>query len=495
MKNKLRIASALGLTALTAFFLSACCCGCCTAVECPKQEAEAPAAQTKKAEVPAPQAKKAEAPAKTVKTAGKAKPARPAYESYRLRVVPVQKKNVYKAGEKIAFRITLIDKAKQPVVGQKIGYAVSSGDGKLQKNIITTTDGKPIVCEASLDAPGWIQVRATLLDENGKPLMKRKKAIFAGAGAMVEPEKIKAGCDEPADFKKFWDNQKASLAKIPVKADRTEVPLKGKQASRFKCYDVKVDCVDNVPVSGYLTMPVGAKPKSLPAVVSYHGAGVYSANKPFRNNAISFDVNAHGILNGQPKEYYTNLHTNELRAYYHKDKNDREKFYFRDMYLRVLRALDYVKTLPEWDGKNLIVVGSSQGGAQAIVAAALDPQVSLCLTGVPAMSDHSGNLLGRQSGWPRLFAAKNGKPVDPKVAEVSKYYDNVNFAKYIKAPVYMTVGMIDMTCVPTSVYAVFNNIPAGTEKHMTIFPTEGHVGKNPSGNRALNKILRPAPGK
>lgn len=51
------------------------------------------------------------------------------------------------------------------------------------------------------------------------------------------------------------------------------------------------------------------------------------------------------------------------------------------MYLRVLRALDYVKTLPEWDGKNLIVIGSSQCGAQAIVAAALDPQVSLCLTG------------------------------------------------------------------------------------------------------------------
>ena len=495
MKDKLRIASALGLTALAALFLSACCCGCCSTAKCPKQEAEAPAPQAKKAEAPAPQAKKAEAPAKTVKTAEKAKPARPAYESYRLRVVPVQKKNVYKAGEKVPFRITLLDKAKQPVVGQKIGYAVSSGDGRLQKNIITTTDGKPIVCEASLDAPGWIQVRATLLDENGKPLMKQKRVIFAGAGAMVEPEKIKAGCSEPADFKKFWDDQKAFLAKIPVKAERTEVPLKGKQGTGFKCYDVKVDCVDKVPVSGYLSIPVGAKPKSLPAVISFHGAGVASAGKPLRNNAISFDVNAHGILNGQPQEYYNHLYANELRAYFHRNKNDREKFYFRNMYLRVLRALDYVKTLPEWDGRNLIVFGFSQGGAQAIVAAALDPQVSLCLAAAPAMCDHSGNLLGRQSGWPRLFAAKNGKPVDVKTAEASKYYDNVNFAKYIKAPVYMTVGMIDNTCVPTSVYAVFNNLPAATEKHMTIFPTEGHVGKNPAGYKAINKVVRSKAGK
>ena len=97
---------------------------------------------------------------------------------------------------------------------------------------------------------------------------------MAGAGAMFEPEKIKAGCEEPADFKKFWDDQKAALARIPVKAERTEVPLERKYEGKFKCYDVKVDCVDNVPVSGYLTIPAGAKPKSLPAVVSYHGAGV-----------------------------------------------------------------------------------------------------------------------------------------------------------------------------------------------------------------------------
>lgn len=485
MNVKFRISCAAGLTALAALFLSACCCGCITAGECTKTEA-VPEQPVKKAETPAEKAAAVKA------ESAKPKRERPAYESYRLKVTPAEKKNVYKTGEKICFNITLLDKAKQPVSGQKIGYAVSSGDGKLQKNIITTTDGKPLVCEASLDKPGWIQVRAMLLDENGKPLLKRKKVIMAGAGAMVEPEKIKAGCEEPADFRKFWDDQKAALAKVPVKAVKVEVPVKGKQAGKFKCYDVKVDCVDNVPVSGYLTIPAGAKPKSLPAVVSYHGAGVYTANKPMRNNAISFDVNAHGILNGQPKEYYNNLKTNELRGYSHNNKNDRDKFYFKNMYLRVLRALDYVKTLPEWDGKNLIVIGSSQGGAQAIVAAALDPQVSLCLTGVPALSDHCGNLAGRQSGWPRLFAVRDGKPADAKTAEVSKYYDNVNFAKYIKAPVYMTVGMIDLTCVPTSVYAVFNNLPAATEKHMTIFPTEGHVGKNPAGYNAMNKILRQA---
>ena len=416
---------------------------------------------------------------------------RASLESCTLSVTPLQEKNIYKVGEKASFQVTLLDPAKIPVTGQKICYTISSGDGRLQKNIVTKTGGNPYICEVALDAPGWIRVLATLLGENGQPLMKGRKIFSAGAGAMVEPEKIKAGCEEPADFKKFWDDQKALLAGIPVKAERTEVSLKGRHAAaRFKCYDVKVDCVDKVPVSGYLSIPVGARPKSLPAVISFHGAGVASAGKPIRHNAISFDVNAHGILNGQSQEYYNRLYANELRAYFHRNKNDREKFYFRNMYLRVLRALDYVKTLPEWDGKNLIVFGFSQGGAQALVAAALDPQVSLCLAAAPAMSDHSGNLLGRQSGWPRLFAVKDGKPVDARVAEVSKYYDNVNFAKYIKAPVYMTACMNDTACVPTSVYAVFNNLPASTEKHMTILPASGHVHKNPLGYKVMDEILR-----
>ncbi|NMA46826.1 MAG: hypothetical protein GX945_09725, partial [Lentisphaerae bacterium] len=61
-------------------------------------------------------------------------------------------------------------------------------------------------------------------------------------------------------------------------------------------------------------------------------------------------------------------------------------------YLRVMRSLDFVKTLPEWNGRDLIVVGSSQGGGQAIAAAGLDPQVTLCVAAVPALSDHAGTL-------------------------------------------------------------------------------------------------------
>ena len=48
-----------------------------------------------------------------------------------------------------------------------------------------------------------------------------------------------------------------------------------------------------------------------------------------------------------------------------------ETSYFRGMILRLIRALQYTKSLPEWDGKNLEVSGKSQGGAFAILGAGI----------------------------------------------------------------------------------------------------------------------------
>jgi len=72
------------------------------------------------------------------------------------------------------------------------------------------------------------------------------------------------------------------------------------------------------------------------------------------------------------------------------------------------------------------------------------------------MCDHTGAVVGRISGWPKLVPnAPDGKP-DPKVVEVSRYYDAVNFAARTRASAFVSVGFIDVTCPPTSVYAAYN---------------------------------------
>ena len=91
--------------------------------------------------------------------------------------------------------------------------------------------------------------------------------------------------------------------------------------------------------------------------------------------------------------------------------------------------------------------------------------------GVPAGSDHSGMVAGRVAGWPRIVPIVDGKP-EPKALEAARYFDNMNFAAHTKAKAaFVTVGFIDTTCPPSSVYAAYNAIPL---KDKTIYHDIGY---------------------
>ena len=417
----------------------------------------------------------------------------------------VDKKDcICKKGETFHLTVNFPD-GKIPETGIKILMHLQDGSVK-------TLDLPTGQNTLSLVHPGGAVRFEAVAGSNGKPPRGKKKTTLAAIGVIADPYSIRPGFSEPADFQQFWDHAKAELAKVPVTARRTEIevtddliptassyfsyqiPVKMNEPTvlkgKFRCWDVKVECI-GAPVSGYLTMPAGAAPKSLPAIVTFQGAGVKSANMAFVNGAIRFDVNAHGIENGRPAAYYRELAAGRLLKYAARNQENRDQYYFRNMYLRVQRALDYIKTLPEYDGKNLIVAGNSQGGGQTLVAAGMDPDVILILASVPAMCDHGGILAGRISGWPRLLRMKNGKITNPAAAETLPYFDAAFFAKRIKAEAYLTVGLIDVTCSPSSVFAAFNNIPG--KKHITILPRHGHRGTtSPAFIERVQQLVRQA---
>ncbi len=342
-------------------------------------------------------------------------------------------------------------------------------------------------------SPGTVSAIGSLVDQDGKPVLnERKRPASAGVGVLVSPEKIRPGnLKEPADFDEFWKKRRAELDKIPVKAERQEVEGHPKYPG-VVCYDVQVDCTGNVPVSGYLCMPRDAKPKSLPAIVTYHGAGVRSANKQFGNGvkALAFDVNAHGLPNGRPESFYKDAYAGPLKSYYNRGFKDDREIYFFGMYDRVMRALDYVKSLPEWDGKILVVMGGSQGGGQSIAAAGLDPQVTLCCAVVPALCDLGGALAGRRPGWPAPLPPRTKRISSPEVIARTAYVDGVFFARRIKCPVYMSTGLVDQTCVAPAVFSAYNSLPAGTEKHIAVNPVGNHgTSRTPEGIAAVRRQL------
>lgn len=368
---------------------------------------------------------------------------------------------IYQKGETVSFQVKLLEN-DQTLAGKELWFVVR-GDGNYEKKGTVTSADPAAVIEASLDYPGFLRCDVGWNDAPGGK-------ISAVGGAGVDPLEITAKTLEPEDFDAFWNAKKEALAAMPMNPKLVPVDPEKVKNPKVEVFDVKVDCLGGKPMSGYLAKPVGAQAKSLPIVISYHGAGVRSANMPTWDadkNVLALDVNAHGIENGQADDFYKGLNEGELKGYPHAGKQDPETIYFIGMYLRLIRSLQFMKSLPEWDGKTIAVKGGSQGGGQALVAAGIDPDVTFCLAFVPAICYPTGDIEGNFGGWPGLLRGVQAEAADPKAVKAALYIDAANFAKRIKAESVLSTGFIDYVCSPTSVYVAYNNIKAPKQ----IFPT------------------------
>lgn len=157
---------------------------------------------------------------------------------------------------------------------------------------------------------------------------------------------------------------------------------------------------------------------------------------------ITFAIGVNGVPQTLDDEVYNNLRYGVLRDYGFIHLDDKEHYYYRRIYSGCVRAIDFITTLPAYDGTNLGVVGASQGGALSIVAAALDSRVKALVAFHPAMCDLTGYLHGRAGGWPHMFAAKNATLNNkPDKIETSRYYDVVEFCQGAESARILFMGL------------------------------------------------------
>ncbi|MDX9978488.1 MAG: acetylxylan esterase [Lentisphaeria bacterium] len=356
---------------------------------------------------------------------------------------------IYSPGEPIVLTLRVLDGGK-PVAGHKVTWTRTGDDGKTEKGE-GIADEPGLKVTVQMDQPGFVRVQASAFGPDGKKLQGARGGnapgdIFFDGGACVEPEKL-APIAEPEDFDAFWAAMRATLDKVPIRADREELPCKN---PKVKLYAVTLDCAGPKPVTGYLSIPADAPPQSLPAVCEFHGYGVRRHNPPgnSRGDAIVFNVNAHGMELDREDAYYDQL-IQDLKGYAFKNEENQnpETAYFYGMSLRVMRALQYVKSLPEWNGKELQSNGGSQGGLQGLWGAGLDPEVTSASIWSPWCCDLGGITVGRLRGW------------RPDYTRALDYFDPVFHAKRIKGKVHLIANYGDYTCPPAGVWIVYNQIP------------------------------------
>jgi len=149
----------------------------------------------------------------------------------------------------------------------------------------------------------------------------------------------------------------------------------------------------------------------------YRYAGVYALKPETAANRaaegwLAFNVDSHDM---HPAES-----TGEPRDYAKIGETSRE---------RNQRAIDYITTRPEWDGKTIVVPGTNMGRHQSLAAASLDARVTAVIVNEPWGADTLGELHGYQTGYP------NWTSKDPQVLAAAPYFDTVNLAPRIRAPV------------------------------------------------------------
>ena len=384
---------------------------------------------------------------------------------------------LYRHGETVTFTIRLEHDGKPVETGEVDWVLTKDGVAPTRNGRVKLAGGSATI-SGTLDEPGFLQCRATFQSDSGK--------VVGLGGAGLSPLEIKPSQPVPEDFDAFWNAQKKALAAVPMNARLTAVKSPREGVTTFDLQAVSV----GAPVSGYFARPDDAKPHSLPAILTVHGAGVNSSNLGgaaswAKEGALALDLNAHGLPNGREKAFYEALAAGELKNYRSAGRESRDTVYFRGMFLRLIRAIDFLTAQPEWDGRTLVVSGSSQGGAQAIAAAGLDARVSFFVAGVPAMCDHTGALAGRIAGWPK-FIPTNEKSPSEEVIRAVRYYDGMNFVTRAKAPGFFTVGFIDATCPPTSVYAAYNALP--TAKQIFHDIAAGHTN-TPAARDAMRAVV------
>ena len=380
---------------------------------------------------------------------------------------PADKMPVYKCGEKAAFTLSVFDNGKAVTSGKYTVVFTLDGNKKIGEQIVDLAQGNPATVTTTLDKPGFVLAR--VLNSAGKAAMttgaKGKKAA-ALAGAAFDPEKIQMGYSLPEDFMAFWEAGRKQLANTPVKLEKVEKYSKG----TYNTYYVTVNTLNNETLTGYLAVPKA--PGKYPAYITVPGAGpgvVGPSSVWAAKGVISLSMNVHKFPTADNSAEQKARYAADQKikpGYSHRGAGDRNKYFFRSAYVGIDRVINYVAAMPEWDGKHMVIDGSSQGGGSALILSGFNKNITALAANVPALCDPGGSKTGRSSGWPRLDRTKNPDAFAP-------YFDAANFARFIKVPALLSCGFIDTTCSPSSVYAAYNQLKG--DKQMVHVPLEGHT--------------------
>ena len=318
---------------------------------------------------------------------------------------------------------------------------------------------KQIPLELGRLSPGFYNVLVLLESEAGN-----KRVEFALG---VRPEEIVSPLDRAEDFDNYWIRARRELDAVDP---QFKLIRQDKLCTETRdIFLVEMRSLGNVLIRGWYMKPV--KEGVYPAILHVQG---YSSTKVPQNlyqgdDMVSFALNIRGHGNSQDDV------NPGFPGYLQDHVDDKELYIYRGAYMDCVRAVDFLFSRSEVDTSRVAVEGGSQGGALSFATAALDNErIDLCVPHVPFLSDFRDYF--KVAGWPggefRQYFEDHPEIPEDEIYKNLSYIDIKNLAPWIKAPVLMSIGLIDQTCPPHINFAAYNqlNVP----KEYIVYPFAGH---------------------
>lgn len=277
------------------------------------------------------------------------------------------------------------------------------------------------------------------------------------------------------DFESFWVKNVKQLREKPIEFTKTKI--KTPYDKTFTTYEVIFNTIDDTKVYTYFSHPNNMT-KKLPCVVAFGGGGsqrdIYPQFVSTGVCCLSVDNRSQGGYTVDKADYeWTDTYHGRPGANMSSDVLNKDSYYLRNLYLDVVRAIDVACLLEEVDESKIVTYGMSQGGALAIVAAALSGKVLRTFPIVPSYScipqrieAGSGVFSAVQS-----YIFRYPENVD-KVLDTMSYFDMLNMVSLLKVPAAFNLGLSDPICIPEFVYSVYHHTKGEKEIHLA--PFVGH---------------------
>lgn len=363
----------------------------------------------------------------------------------------------YKCDEKMVFTITARETAID-IACNYVKWVIRTDDGKQSEGFSSIEPRKPLVLESSISRPGFVRVTCTAYT-GGNAVDGSFDVLEASAGAEVE--KLEYLDTIPDDFDDYWREIEQKVADFPVNVVSCEPVTQGVKKG-FKVYDVRIMSPEGRNASGYVTIP--DKQGKFPIKAVYIGYAICGANLTYNEDTITGCFNAHGIENDINRFEAARKYGEELKDYGLRDEVNASNMttYWREVMIRNLIAVKYLKTLPQWDGKNFISAGGSQGAFQATTVAAHDKDVTFLDVAIPWFCNLNAENNGYMAGWRAHFA------------EGLRYFDTVAQATRVKCPVKIFAKLGDYVCPPSTTLTLYNSFKGNKSIDLLQAGTHGY---------------------